>query len=154
LATPHDVPASKFIDKLAKYLKENVDQVQPLPWASMAKTGSHVEKQPQNSDWWYIRSASIMRKVYVHGPIGLEKLRSDYGGRKGFSVTPNRASKAGGSNIRKILQQLETAELVQQATPNGRKMTPKGRKLLQEIADDLHKELTKTAPELSKYRGE
>jgi ribosomal protein S19E (S16A) len=33
-------------------------------------------------------------------------------------------------------------------------MTPKGRKLLQEIADDLHKELVKTAPELAKYRAE
>jgi small subunit ribosomal protein S19e len=84
----------------------------------------------------------------------LEKLRSDYGGRKGFRVTPDHASKAGGNNIRKILQQLEKAELVQTVVPKGRKMSPKGRKLLQEVADDLHKELVKTAPELSKYRGE
>ncbi len=154
MATPHDVPASKFIDKLAKYLKENVDQVQPLPWASFVKTGSHVEKQPQNPNWWYIRSASILRKVYIHGPIGLEKLRSDYGGRKGFSVTPNHASKAGGSNIRKILQQLEAAGLIQTAKPQGRKMSPKGRKLLQEIAEDLQKDMVKTIPELKKYQGE
>jgi small subunit ribosomal protein S19e len=154
LATPHDVPASKFIDKLAKYLKENVDQVQPLPWASFVKTGSHVEKQPQNPNWWYTRSASILRKVYIHGPIGLEKLRSDYGGRKGFGVTPNHASKAGGSNIRKILQQLEAAGLVQTAKPQGRKMAPKGRKLLQEIAEDLQKDMVKAVPELKKYQGE
>ena len=154
MTTPHDVPPQQFIDKLAKYLKENTDQVQPQPWAAFAKTGSHVEKQPQNPDWWYTRAASILRKVYAHEPIGIEKLRSDYGGRKGFRVTPNHASKAGGSNIRKILQQLETAELLQTATPKGRRMTPKGRKLLQEIADDLHKELVKTSPELSKYRSE
>ena len=154
MITPHDVPASKFIEKVAKYLKDNVDAVTPPPWASVAKTGSHTEKQPQNPNWWYTRSASILRKVYVHGPIGIEKLRSDYGGRKGFRVTPNHASKAGGNNIRKILQQLETAELVQTATPRGRRMSPKGRKLLQEIADDLHKELTKTNPELTKYRSE
>ena len=154
MTTPHDVPVQQFIDKLAKYLKENIDQVQPPVWAAVAKTGSHVEKQPQNPDWWYTRAASILRKVYAHEPIGLEKLRADYGGNKGFRVTPNHASKAGGSNIRKILQQLETAELVQKATTQGRKMSPKGRKLLQEVADDLHKELVKTAPELSKYRGE
>jgi len=154
LTTPHDVPAQLFIDKLAKYLKENVDQVQPPAWAAVVKTGSHVEKQPQNPDWWYTRSASLLRKVYTHEPIGLEKLRSEYGGRKGFNVTPNHASKAGGANIRKILQQLEAAGLVQTAIPQGRKMSPKGRKLLQEIADDLHKELVKTAPELGKYRGE
>jgi len=154
LTTPYDVPAQILIDKVAKYLKENVDQVQPPAWASVAKTGSHVEKQPQSQDWWYTRSASILRKVYAHGPVGLEKLRADYGGRKGFSVKPNHASKSGGSNIRKILQQLEQAGLVQTLKPQGRKMTPKGRKLLQEVAQDLHKELVKTAPELSKYKGE
>lgn len=154
LITPHDVPASKFIEKLAKYLKENVEQVQPPTWAAFAKTGSHVEKQPQDPDWWYTRSASILRKVYIHGPIGLEKLRADYGGRKGFSVRPNHASKAGGSNIRKILQQLEVAGLIQTTKPTGRRLTPKGRKLLQEVSEDLGKEMVKIVPELRKYQGE
>ena len=95
-----------------------------------------------------------MRKVYVHGPIGLENLRSDYGGRKNRGSKPNRATKAGGSDIRKILQQLETAGLVQTTRPQGRVMTPKGRKLMQEVAGDLGKELVKTVPELKKYQGE
>ncbi len=154
MTTPHDVPASKFIEKLAKYLKENVEEVQPLAWAAVAKTGSHVEKAPQDPDWWYTRSASLLRKIYVHGPIGLESLRSDYGGRKGFYVYPNRASKAGGSNIRKILQQLETAGLVQTTRPKGRIMSPKGRKMLQEVSQDLQKDLVKVIPELRKYQGE
>jgi len=154
LTTPYDVPASQFIEKLAKYLKENIDEVQPPAWASLAKTGSHVEKQPQNPNWWYIRGASILRKVYVHGPLGLEKLRAEYGGRKDFGVKPEHAVKAGGSNIRKVLQQLEEAGLVQTARPKGRKMTPKGRKLLQEVAEDLQKELVKAVPELRKYQGE
>jgi small subunit ribosomal protein S19e len=154
LTTPHDVPASKFIEKLAKYIKENVEEIQPPTWSTFAKTGQHVEKQPQDPDWWYTRTASILRKVYIHGPIGIEKLRSDYGGRKGFSVRPNHASKAGGSNIRKILQQLETAGLIQTMRPQGRKMSPKGRRLLQEISEDLSKDLVKTIPELRKYQGE
>jgi small subunit ribosomal protein S19e len=154
LTTPYDVPASQFIEKLAKYLKENVDEVQPPAWASMAKTGTHVEKQPQNPNWWYIRSASILRKVYVHGPIGIETLRADYGGRKDFGTKPEHAVKAGGSNIRKVLQQLEAAGLIQKASPQGRKMAPKGRKLLQEVAEDLQKELVKAVPELRKYQGE
>jgi ribosomal protein S19E (S16A) len=33
-------------------------------------------------------------------------------------------------------------------------MTPKGRKLLQEVAGDLQKEMIKTIPELKKYQGE
>ena len=154
MTSPNDVPASKFIDRLAKYLKENVEEVQPPSWAAVAKTGSHVEKQPQNSDWWYTRAASLVRKVYVHGPIGLEKLRSDYGGRKGYTVRPNHAAKAGGSNIRKILQQLEQADLIQTSRPQGRLMSPKGRKMLKEVSEDLQKELVKTIPELKKYQGE
>lgn len=154
LTTPYDIPASKFIEKLAKYIRENIEEVQPPAWAAVAKTGSHVEKQPQDPDWWYTRSASLLRKVYVHGPVGIERLRSDYGGRKGFSVSLNHASKAGGSNLRKILQQLETAGLIQTVRSKGRLMTPKGRKLLQEVSSDLHRELVKTIPELKKYQGE
>ena len=154
MTTPHDVPAAKFIEKVAKYLRENVDAVQPPAWASVAKTGSHVEKQPQNADWWYTRSASVLRKVYVHGPIGIEKLRSDYGGRKNFGTKPNHASKAGGGNIRKVMQQLEQAGLIQTASTKGRLMTPKGRKLLQEIAQDLHKDMVKAVPALRKYQGD
>jgi small subunit ribosomal protein S19e len=154
LTTPHDVPASKFIEKLAKYIKENVEEIQPPAWAAFAKTGAHVEKTPQDPDWWYTRSASILRKVYIHGPIGLENLRADYGGRKGFGVTPNHASKAGGSNIRKILQQLETAGLIQTTRPKGRVMSPKGRKLLQEVSEGLQKDMVKVIPELRKYQGE
>jgi small subunit ribosomal protein S19e len=84
----------------------------------------------------------------------LEKLRADYGGRKNNGVKPSHATKAGGNSIRKILQQLETAGLVQITRPQGRRMTPKGRKLLQEVAGDLHKEIVKTIPELKKYQGE
>ncbi len=152
MTTPHDVPASPFIEKLAKYLRENIDEVQPPPWASIAKTGAHVEKQPQNPNWWYIRCASILRKIYVHGPIGIEKLRADYGGRKDFGVKPEHAVKAGGGAIRKALQQLEAAGLIETTKPQGRKVTPKGRKLLQEIAEDLLKEMVKTLPELKKYQ--
>jgi small subunit ribosomal protein S19e len=152
LKTPHDVPASKFIEKLAKYLKENVDEVNPPGWASIVKTGAHVQRQPQNSDWWYVRCASLLRKIYIHGPIGLEKLRAEYGGRKDFGVKPEHAVKAGGAIIRKALQQLEAAGLIETLKPQGRRMTREGRKLLQEIAEDVGKELAKELPELEKYQ--
>ena len=96
----------------------------------------------------------MLSKVYVHGPIGLEKLRAQYGGRKNRGVKPEHAVKASGKIIRKILQQLESAELIQIIASKGRSMSPKGRKLLKEVAEDLHKELIKTTPNLKKYRGE
>jgi small subunit ribosomal protein S19e len=152
LITPNDVPASKLIKKLAKYLKENVDAVSPPAWASMAKTGTHVEKQPQDPDWWYVRSASLLRKIYIHGPVGIEKLRADYGGRKNYGVKPEHAAKAGGSIVRKALQQLETAGYIETFKPRGRRLTREGRKLLQELAEELSRELVKELPELEKYQ--
>lgn len=154
MITPHDVPAPKLIEKLAKYLKENVDEVNPPAWASIVKTGSHVQKQPQNPDWWYIRCASLLRKIYVHGPIGIEKLRAEYGGRKDFGVKPEHAVKAGGAIIRKALQQLEAAGLIETLKPRGRVVTRKGRKLLQEMTEDAKKELIKELPKLEKYQKE
>jgi small subunit ribosomal protein S19e len=150
--TPYDVPAPDFIEKLAKYLKNNVDQVTPPPWADVVKTGSHVEKQPQDPDWWYTRCASVLRKVYVHGPIGAEELRADYGGRSGSVVRREHAVKAGGSIVRKALQQLEAAGLVESAKPQGRRVTREGRKLLQELAEELSKDLMKELPDLEKYQ--
>ena len=152
MITPYDVPAAKLIEKTAKYLRENIDKITPPAWASVVKTGSHVEKQPQNPDWWYIRCASVLRKIYVHGPIGIENLRADYGGAKSYRGTPEHAAKAGGSVIRKALQQLEAAGLVETIRPQGRKVTKEGRKLLQELAEGLGKELVKGLPELEKYQ--
>jgi len=155
LITPHDVPASMLIEKLAKHLKENVDQISPPPWSNIVKTGSHVEKVPQNPDWWYLRCASVFRKIYVHGPIGAEKLREDYGGKKGSTVKPAHVAKAGKAIVRKALQQLEAAGFVETLKPQGRRLTREGRKLLQEIAEALHKDLVKELPELEKYaKGE
>jgi small subunit ribosomal protein S19e len=152
LITPYDVPASKLIEKLATYLKENVDAVTPPSWASMAKTGAHAQRQPENPDWWYVRCASLLRKIYVHSPIGMEKLRAEYGGRKDFGGKREHAVKAGGAIIRKALQQLEAAGLIETLKPHGRRVTKDGRKLLQELAEDIHKGLTKEIPKLEKYQ--
>jgi small subunit ribosomal protein S19e len=152
LITPYDVPASKLIEKLAKYLKENVDDITVPSWASFAKTGIHVQRQPQNPDWWYIRCASLMRKIYVHDPIGVEKLSAQYGGRKDFGVKPEHAVKASRAIIRKALQQLEAAGLIGTLKPRGRRVTREGRKLLQELAEDIQKELVKELPKLEKYQ--
>ncbi|MEM3703451.1 MAG: 30S ribosomal protein S19e [Candidatus Bathyarchaeia archaeon] len=150
MPTPNDVPAPEFIQKLANYLKENVDKVTPPPWASMVKTGAHVQRFPENTNWWYVRCASLLRKIYIHGPIGIERLRAEYGGRKDFGVWPEHAVKAGGAIIRKALQQLEDAGLVEKFQNKGRRITKEGRKLLEEIAEEVEKDLLKVMPELRK----
>jgi len=59
--------------------------------------------------------------------------------------------KGGGSNIRKILQQLETAGLVETTKGKGRVLTKEGRRILDKIAAEVKEEIEKTLPELKKY---
>ncbi|MEM2077745.1 MAG: 30S ribosomal protein S19e [Thermosphaera sp.] len=149
-----EAPVDKLLDKLATYIKENVPEVKPPPWASFAKTGSHKEKPPFNQDWWYKRAASILRKLYKNGsPTGLAELRREYGGRKRRGVRPERSVEAPGNAIRKILQQLESAGLVRR-TRRGRVLTPQGKALLDRLAYDVLVEEARVNPELAKYLPE
>jgi small subunit ribosomal protein S19e len=141
MPTAYDVPADMLISRLAKYLKENVEEVSPPAWSLAAKTSSHKETPPQNPDWWYIRCASLLRKLYVHGPLGVSRLRGEYGGRKRKGRSIEHSRKAGGSAIRKPLQQLEKAGLIEKADKKGRKLSKEGVKLLDKIAAEILKEL-------------
>ncbi len=146
----YDVPADKLIAALAEHLKK-VPELEPPQWVPYVKTGSHVERPPQRSDWWYSRAASILRKVYVHGPVGLQELESAYGGSKALSYYPKHHRDAGGSIIRNVMKDLEQAELVTKQGNKGRVLTPKGVALLDKISKDVFKELVKELPSLAKY---
>jgi small subunit ribosomal protein S19e len=151
LVTALEVPADRLIERLARYLKENVPEVRPPYWALFVKTGCFKEKPPENPDWWYFRAASILRKLYKAGrPVGLSELRREYGGRKRRGVRPERTYRAPGNAIRKILQQLERAQLVRR-TKQGRVLTPQGRALLDRIALNVFMEVARENPELVKY---
>jgi len=138
--TPFQVPADLFIEKLAKYLKENVGEVSPPTWSLTAKTGSHRERPPQQPDWWFRRCASLLRKLYIHAPLGVQRLRVEYGGRKRKGRRIEHSRKSGGSSIRDPLQQLEKAGLVTKQEKVGRKLTREGVSLLNRISGEVLKE--------------
>jgi len=147
-----DVPADKLINRLAQYLK-NVPEVKPPPWAIFVKTGANKDRPPMQEDWWYYRAAAILRKLYLYGPVGIERLRTAFGYRAkiGGGHKPERFRKAGGAIIRKILQQLEAAGLVQKIPREGRVLTPEGRRLLDKLSYEILKEMANENPELRKY---
>jgi small subunit ribosomal protein S19e len=147
-----EVPADKLIEELANYLKSNVAQVRPPVWSIYVKTGANKDKPPMREDWWYIRAASILRRLYLDGPVGLSRLRTYYGYRAkiGSGARREHTRKAGGAIIRKILHQLEQAGLVAR-TKRGRALTPEGRSLIDKIAAKIAKDLVKARPELAKY---
>src|SRR6188508_778900 len=145
----YDIPENHLIIRLADQLKKDKKIEQP-GWAAFVKTGSHVEKVPQNKDWWYIRCASLVRKVYINGPIGISNLRSEYGGKKqaGYSIAHHK--KAGGAIVRKALQQLEVAGYITKKS-KGRTISDEGMKKVDRMATEIYKNLANSRPELQRY---
>ena len=106
MTTHYDVPGEHLVGALASTLK-SVDAVSPPDWASFAKTAVHKEKSPSQPDWWYFRSASILRKIGVNGPIGTERLAKHYSGSRDRGAKPNRSEGGSRKVIRLIMRSQE-----------------------------------------------
>ena len=144
----NDVPSSRLIALVAEQVKGI--GVQEPQWARFVKTGSHAERPPADPAWWYTRAASVLRKLYVHGPLGLSDLERAYGGTKALHYYPKHHRDAGGSSVRVVLKQLEQAELVSK-TPKGRILTPKGRALLDKASKEVFARVVEADKELARY---
>jgi small subunit ribosomal protein S19e len=88
---------------------------------------------PTNPDWWYVRCASVLRRIYIDGPVGVSRLRSFYGGKKRKGVATGAFAKGSGSVVREALQQLEKAGYLKKLKV-GRQMTPEGQAFLDNMA--------------------
>ena len=150
MAKAYDVPADELIAKLAEQLRKD-KKMDPPVWAAFVKTGPHVEKIPQNKDWWYTRCASLLRKIYIHGPVGVSDLRSAYGGVKQEGYYLAHHQDAGGAIIRKALQQLEAAGYISKIQSKGRIVSSEGMKKVDRLATEIHKEIIKTVPQIQRY---
>lgn len=129
------------IIKTSEELKK-FNEIKPPEWAKFVKTSTNKSRTPVEKDWWYIRAASILKKAERLGPIGVNKLRIKYGGKKRRGHKPARFTKASGNLLRKLLQQLEKAGLLKQqakGTHKGRIITPKGKSLLSKISQNGHR---------------
>ena len=156
MTTFYDVPADLLIPVLADRLKSN-DKINQPEWAEFVKTGAHKERPPVQSNWWYLRSAAILRKVGRMGPIGVNHLSQAFGGPKNRGVAPNRATAGSRHVIRTSLQQLEDAGLVTvrrnaAGTVNmGRILTAEGQKILDAVAHEVRPQAEASYPGLGKY---
>ncbi len=149
MTTVYDVPADEFIRKVAEELKAD-ENITPPEWSALAKTGLNREMPPLSEDWWFVRCASLLRRIYIDGPVGVSRLRSFYGGRNNKGVRDARFVKGSGSVIQEAVQQLEKAGYLRKVK-EGRAITPHGVSFLDRNANDVKKELVKSIPGLSKY---
>ena len=82
-------------------------------WGQYVKTAVDRERPPTQENWWYLRTAAILRKVARNGPVGVNHLAQAFGGKKDNGVMPNTPGVASRHIIRTALQQLEDAGLVE-----------------------------------------
>lgn len=131
----YDVPATMLINEIAKEFREQ-EILQEPDFAKFVKTGAHRERAPLREDWWYVRSASLLYRIFKDGPVGTERLRTYYGGKKNRGVKPERFKKSSGKVIRACLQGLEKAGYVKKVK-KGRAITPKGQSYLNTVSKKL-----------------
>ena len=60
---------------LAEALKQ-IPEFQIPEWSLYVKSGVSRERVPSDPDFWYKRSASILRQLYIKGVVGVERLRN------------------------------------------------------------------------------
>ena len=150
MVSVYDVPADALIEDVADRL---ADRIEEPDWVEFTKTGQDRELPPEQDDFWHVRAASLLRKVAKKEPIGVDRLATEYGGRKRgttrYRVAGNRSATGSKKIIRVALQQLEAEGLVQTAKGQGRRLTPEGRSFLDNAANDVLEELDR--PELERY---
>ncbi|MEJ2261542.1 MAG: 30S ribosomal protein S19e [Nitrosopumilaceae archaeon] len=149
MAKVYDVPADVLIEKLAANLKN--EDIPAPSWIPFVKTGAHATKPPQNREWWHTRCASILRKIYLNGPIGINELRNVYGGGKPSGYGAAHHKDASGAIIRHAIQGLEKLGYVEKVEKKGRIISKQGMQKLDKLATEILKELTAENPKLKIY---
>lgn len=134
-STVYEMPADKYNEKLADALKK-IEAFKQPEWSFFVKTGISRQRPPEGNEFWFRRAASILRQIYVHKIVGVNRLRTRYGGRQNRGMKPERFKKGSGKIIRTILQQAESVGLLEKVMKGkrfGRQLTEEGKEFLERI---------------------
>ncbi|KAI3835081.1 hypothetical protein MKW98_017578 [Papaver atlanticum] len=131
--TVKDVSPHEFVKHYSAHLKRSGKMELPH-WTDIVKTAKFKELAPYDADWYYIRAASMARKIYLRQGLGVGGFKKIYGGRKRNGSRPPHFCKSSGSIARHILQQLQDMKIVDLDPKGGRIITSSGRRDLDQVA--------------------
>ena len=128
------VEPGKYNKILAEALKK-IPEFKKPEWVDFVKTGTNRQRPTSEEDFWHKRAASILRQIYMKGIVGVERLRTRYGGRKDRGMKPAKFVKGGGKIIRVVLQQADLAGFTEKVKSkrSGRQLTIKGRNFMESL---------------------
>ena len=131
--TVKDVSPHEFVKAYASHLKHSGKMELP-EWTDIVKTAKFKELAPYDPDWYYVRSASMARKIYLRGGLGVGAFKRIYGGSKRNGSRPPHFCRSSGSIARHILKQLQKMGIIEQELKGGRRITSNGRRDLDQVA--------------------
>jgi len=138
--TVRDISAPAFIKAYAAHLKKT-NWLKVPDWVDIVKTGHYKELCPNDPDWFYVRTASVARKIYLRGGTGIGALKKVYGGSFRRGPRPPVFCNGSGKIARYIVQQLRqigvVEDLVIAGKIRGRKVSREGQKDLDRIAKSV-----------------
>ncbi|XP_070494749.1 small ribosomal subunit protein eS19A [Chironomus tepperi] len=134
--TVKDVDQDKIVQGVALFLKKS-GKLKVPDNMDVVKTSKAKELSPTNADWFYVRCASILRRMYHRGAIGVGGVKKIYGTRQRDGVCPSHWCRADGAVARRALQALEHIKLVEKHADGGRKLTAQGQRDLDRIATQI-----------------
>jgi len=135
MANVRIVEPGKYNKLLAEALKK-IPEFKKPEWVDFVKTGTNKQRPSSDEDFWHKRAASILRQIYVKGTVGVQRLRTRYGGRKNRGMRPAEFVKGGGKIIRVVLQQSDLVGFTEKVKGkhSGRQLTKKGKDFLESLA--------------------
>ena len=136
----YELDTQEYNLKLAEALKKIPEFKEP-EWIAFVKSGSAKERPIEDPDFWYKRSASILKQIYKKKIVGVNRLRTKYGSKKDRGFKPEKFRRASGKIIRTILQQADKAGFTEIAQDikgvrkkkPGRQLTQKGKEIMEAI---------------------
>ncbi|MEM0120738.1 MAG: 40S ribosomal protein S19 [Thermoprotei archaeon] len=147
-AVPHEL----FVAGLAERLKRDYVEVKPPVYAPFVKTASTNFEPPKRVDWWYVRAASVLRKLAVKGCMGVTDLAYEYSGKRRRGRSRERFVLGSRGHVRRVLIQLEGAKLVEKQRC-GRVLSKAGWELVLGVASEVLDSVSKVEPRLRLYVG-